>query len=184
MRPARVSRYPADTHCKPEICAWNSLPIAGCAIPTTVASSCAIALPSTVAVSTHRPRAVPRRRPSESAEVTLTGEDPASVTPLDVPVVAGGLGVALVRGNAGATGGDRRGCAVTGEHDGFFRQWQQLGGDARHDRFQVAARARLARAAVEQGVARDHGAADAQRDAARRVAGRMHHADPRAADRD
>ena len=39
MSPATVSRYPAETHCRPAICAWNSLPIAGCAMPTTVASS-------------------------------------------------------------------------------------------------------------------------------------------------
>src|SRR6202051_5304355 len=97
-------------------------------MPTTVASSCAIALPSTVAVSTHRPRAVPRCRPSESAEVTPPGEVPVSVTPPDVPEVAGGLGVALVRRDAGASGGERRGRAVAGEHDGFFRHWHATGG--------------------------------------------------------
>src|ERR1700686_441922 len=105
-----------------------------------------MALPSTVAVSTHRPRAVARCRPPASAAVLAPAEDPASVTPLDVTVEAGGLGVALVRGDPGATGGDRRGCAVPWEHDGFIRQWQQLRGDARHDGFEVAPSARLARA--------------------------------------
>src|SRR5205807_3559965 len=46
--------------------AWNSRPIVGCAMPTTVASSIAIALPSTVAASTHRPRPVVKRRPASS----------------------------------------------------------------------------------------------------------------------
>jgi hypothetical protein len=35
--------------------AWKSRPIAGSAMPTTVASSAAIPEPSTVAVSTQRP---------------------------------------------------------------------------------------------------------------------------------
>src|SRR5579864_3697876 len=144
MRPATVSRYPADTHWRPAIWAWNCLPIAGCAMPTTVASSCAMALPSTVAVSTQRPRAVPRCRPSEPCEALTSADDPASATPLDVTKEARGLGVSLVRGDADATRSDGRRCAVPGEHDCFFRQWQQLGGDARHDRLEVAAGARLA----------------------------------------
>ena len=77
--------------------AWKSLPIAGWAMPTTVASSCAIALPSTVAVSTHRPRAVPRCRFSESWTRFLPS--PASVTPLDVAIIAGWLGMSAVRGD-------------------------------------------------------------------------------------
>src|ERR1700744_764541 len=43
--------------------AWKSRPIAGSAIPTTVASSAAMPDPSTVAVSTQRPVRLPYRRP-------------------------------------------------------------------------------------------------------------------------
>src|ERR1035437_1746725 len=107
--------------------------MAGCAMPTTVASSCAIALPSTVAVSTQRPRAVLRWRAADSSVERAPGEDPDSVTPLDVAVEAGRLRVSLVRCDAAATGGDRRGRAVPGEHECFLRQWQQPRGDARHD---------------------------------------------------
>src|SRR5215471_14668084 len=53
--PASVSVYPSTTHCMLETWAWKSLPIAGSAMPTTVASSAAIPDPSTVAASTHRP---------------------------------------------------------------------------------------------------------------------------------
>src|ERR1019366_8572185 len=182
MTPATVSRYPAETHCRPEICAWNSLPMAGCAMPTTVASSCATALPSTVAVSTQRPRAVLRWRAADSSVERAPGEDPDSVTPLDVAVEAGRLRVSLVRCDAAATGGDRRGCAGAGEHEGFPRQWKEARGDARHDRLEVAARGRLAGTAVEEGVARDQSTPDAQGDTARRVARRVDHADPCVAD--
>lgn len=43
--------------------AWKSRPIAGSAMPTTVASSAAMPDPSTVAVSTQRPTLLPYRRP-------------------------------------------------------------------------------------------------------------------------
>ena len=43
--------------------AWKSLPIAGSAMPTTVASSAAMPDPSTVAASTQRPLALAYRRP-------------------------------------------------------------------------------------------------------------------------
>src|SRR5580700_746598 len=182
MSPATVRRYPADTHCRPAIWAWNSLPIAGWAMPTTVASSCAIALPRTVAVSTHFPRAVARCSPPASSDLLTPAEDFASViTPLDVAVKARGFWVALIRGHPLATGGDRRGRAVAWEHDRFLRQWQQLGGDARHDRLKVPACRGLARPPVEERVAADQSPTDAQRDAAGRVAGRMDHLDPCAA---
>ena len=42
--------------------AWKSRPMAGSAMPTTVASSAAMPEPSTVAVTTQRPRAVDIRR--------------------------------------------------------------------------------------------------------------------------
>ena len=42
--------------------AWKSRPMAGRAMPTTVASSAAMPEPSTVAATTQRPRAVDIRR--------------------------------------------------------------------------------------------------------------------------
>ncbi len=47
--------YPLTTHWRPPKDAWNSLPIVGSAMPTTVASIEAIPEPSTVATITQRP---------------------------------------------------------------------------------------------------------------------------------
>src|SRR5665213_3484516 len=54
-RAASVSVYPLTTHWSWAIEAWNSRPMVGSAIPTTVASTEAIPEPSTVAAITHRP---------------------------------------------------------------------------------------------------------------------------------
>ena len=57
-RPARVSVYAVTTHCRDSMPTLNSRPMAGSAMPTTVASMDATADPSTVASRTHRPRAL------------------------------------------------------------------------------------------------------------------------------
>ncbi len=56
--------YPVTTHCNDARPASKSRPIAGSAIPTTVASIEAIAEPSTVAASTQRPAGLSTRKPS------------------------------------------------------------------------------------------------------------------------
>ncbi len=55
--PARVSVYAVTTHCSESMPTLKSRPMAGSAMPTTVASMDATADPSTVASRTHRPRA-------------------------------------------------------------------------------------------------------------------------------
>ncbi len=57
-RPARVSVYAVTTHCSESMPTWKSRPMAGSAMPTTVASMDAIADPRTVASRTHRPGAL------------------------------------------------------------------------------------------------------------------------------
>ncbi len=54
--------------------AWKSRPMAGSAMPTTVASRAAMPEPSTVAVIVHRPGAVDSRRagvPGRAAAVSV-----------------------------------------------------------------------------------------------------------------
>ena len=51
--------------------AWKSRPMAGSAMPTTVASSAAMPEPSTVAATTQRPRAVDRCRAGVAAAVSV-----------------------------------------------------------------------------------------------------------------
>ncbi len=53
--PARVRVYAVTTHCNVARPVWNSRPMVGRAMPTTVASIEAMPEPSTVAASTHRP---------------------------------------------------------------------------------------------------------------------------------
>ena len=53
--PARVRVYALTTHCRVAMPVPKSRPIAGNAMPTTVASMATMADPSTVAASTHRP---------------------------------------------------------------------------------------------------------------------------------
>jgi hypothetical protein len=52
---ARVKVYPVTTHWRTPKDVWNSRPIVGRAIPTTVESMAAIPDPRTVAAITHRP---------------------------------------------------------------------------------------------------------------------------------
>src|SRR5579862_5749205 len=143
ISPASVSRYPTDTHCSPAIVAWKSLPIAGCAMPTTLPSSCAIALPSTVAVRTQRPRPVERRRPSAPLMAAATGCGAGSVTPRDVAEVAGGFGMAAVCGDPSPAFGDRGDSAVSRHHDRVLGERKQLRGDALDERLEVALRGSL-----------------------------------------
>jgi len=58
-RVASVSVYPVTTHCSDPNYEWNSRPMVGSAIPTTVASMAAMPDPSTVATMTQRAAAVP-----------------------------------------------------------------------------------------------------------------------------
>src|SRR6202162_1565409 len=153
--------------------------MAGWAMPTTVAARAAIELPSTVAVSTQRPRAVERRRPSAPLMASLRVGVAESVTPGDVAVEAGGLRVAAVRGVALAAVADGGVRAVAGHDQRLLGQRQQLGGDARDDGLEVAPGRGLSRSPVEERVAGDNGAADAQGDAARSVPGGMEHGDAR-----
>src|SRR5450755_2577501 len=155
----------------------------GCAMPTTVASSCAIELPRTVAVRTQRPRAVERCRPAD-VPVPIGPTEPASVTPLDVTEVAGGLRVTVVSGDTRSARGDRGDRSVAGEDDGLLGEREQLRGDAGDERLEVAPGTCLARAAVEQRVAGNNHASDAERDAPRRLAGRVDDGDPRAPESD
>jgi hypothetical protein len=53
--PASVIVYAVTTHCRAASPTWKSRPMAGSAMPTTVASIDATADPSTVASSTQRP---------------------------------------------------------------------------------------------------------------------------------
>ena len=54
--------YASTTHCTLFTPVWKSRPMAGSAIPTTVASRAAMPEPSTVAASTQRPLALDIRR--------------------------------------------------------------------------------------------------------------------------
>src|SRR6266567_8935610 len=71
MSAARVIRYPVRTHGRPDIAAPRSLPMAGSATLTTVASSAAMPDPSTVATRIHRPAGVPYRTASVVATLRL-----------------------------------------------------------------------------------------------------------------
>jgi hypothetical protein len=57
-----VSVYASTTHWTLVTPAWKFRPMAGSAMPTTVASSAAMPEPSTVAATTQRPRALFIRR--------------------------------------------------------------------------------------------------------------------------
>ena len=58
--------YASTTHWTLVTPVWKSRPMAGSAMPTTVASRAAMPEPSTVAATTHRPRALFIRRPASA----------------------------------------------------------------------------------------------------------------------
>src|SRR5580704_11888818 len=157
--------------------------MAGCAMPTTLPSSWAIALPSTVAVSTHFPRPVERCRPSAPV-MAATGSGAGSVTPRDIAEVAGGFGMAAVCGDTRAAVGDRGVDAVPGHHHGVLGEGEQLRGDALDERLEITFGGRLARPAIEEGVAGDDGVADTKRDASDGVPWGVEDGDARGADLD
>ncbi len=69
------------THCSAARPVWKSRPIAGSAIPTTVASIDAIADPNTVATSTHRPDRLANLSPTGSAGCCATRLTVAIIPP-------------------------------------------------------------------------------------------------------
>ena len=163
--PASAGSRPRPTAARDR--AWKSLPMAGCAMPTTLPSSMAIELPSTVAVSTQRPRPVERCRPSAPLMARLRVVAPGQSPHATSPKKPAGFGCRLVCGDTRAAVGDRGVDAVPGHHHRLLRQREQPRRDALDEGLEVALRGRLARTSVEQRVAGDHRAADEQRDAAR-----------------
>src|SRR5579872_400583 len=116
-------------------------------MPTTLPSSMAMELPSTVAVSTQRPRPVERRRPSAPL-MAPAGCGFGSVTPRDVAEEPGGLGMPAVGGDTRSAVGDGGVDAVPGHDHRRLGQWEQLRGDALDERLEVAFCRRLAGTAV------------------------------------
>src|ERR1700694_6299055 len=153
-------------------------------MPTTVPSSIAIELPRIVAVSTQRPRAVERCRPSAPMMALLREAVAWSVTPADIAEKTGRLRMAAVCGVAPSAVRYGRVHPVAGHDQSLFGQRQQTRRDARDDGLQVAAGRGLARPAVEKRVAGDDGAPDAERDAPRSVSRGVQHGDAHRADRD
>ncbi len=88
-RPARVSVYAVTTHCSELRLVWKSRPITGSAMPTTVASIEAIAEPSTVASSTHRPRALLYRSSVSGLDVIAVSSSLPHLIPCPGALAAG-----------------------------------------------------------------------------------------------
>src|ERR1700676_3476398 len=114
-------------------------------MPTTVPSSIAIELPRIVAVSTQRPRAVERCRPSAPMMALLREDVAWSVTPADIAEKTGRLRMAAGCGVAPSAVRDGRVRPVAGHDQSLFGQRHRLARDALEQGLQVAPGRGLAR---------------------------------------